>query len=784
MFSLHIIFMLYCMKTEFNFIFFFTFQMKSFIILKKFIYERNDVMLRLKKYLKPYVFLFILAVILLFAQGISDLYLPNLMSDIVNVGIQRTGIEHSAVDAISADGMNTLLNFMNQEQQNLVKKSYSLVSKDTEKYDELKSKYVELGKSVGDIYILSDNNEYEKLDEAFSNSGMAIILASKDIMSKLGMESSLDLSSMSQDNINIKQLYQFTGSDYFKNLAPKYIEEAAKTDKTISGQIGAVLAKMFYAEIGADTGEIQTSYIVHIGIIMIGVTLLGMIASILVSLISSKISAGVALKIRHDIFRKIESFSNAEFDKFSTASLITRTTNDVTQIQNIINMGIRMICYAPIMGIGGAVLVSTTTSSMSWIIICAVAVLLIMMLIVFAAAMPKFKLIQKMIDKLNLVTRESLSGILVIRAFGTERYEEKRFDDANKDLTGVNLFVNRVMTFLMPGMMLTMNGVSMLVVWVGAHQIEQAEMQVGDMMAFIQYSMMIIMSFLMIAAIFIIIPRASVSVSRIADVLESEPCIKDKENPLSLGDDVKGEIKFENVSFRYENAESDVISNINFTAKPGQTTAIIGATGSGKSTLVNLILRFYDVTEGKITIDGIDIRDISQHELHENIGFVPQKGILFSGDINSNLRYGKKDASDDLIKSAAKTAQAEEFITSKPDGYNSPIAQGGTNVSGGQKQRLAIARALVKKSPVYIFDDSFSALDFKTDTALRSALKKYTGNSTVIIVAQRISTIMHAENILIIDNGKIVGQGTHNKLLKTCDEYREIAVSQNSAIEI
>ena len=737
-------------------------------------------MLRVRKYLKPYIFPIILAIMLLFCQGMSDLYLPNLMSDIVNTGIQRSGIEHAAPEAVSSDGMNMILNFMKEDQRKLVEDSYILIDKNSSNLKKYREKYSYLDDSHS-IYVLKDNVDIEKLDDAVSRSELALVFTLQGIMSALDIDTESNFNNMS-DDVDMSKLYSFASMP--ADISEKYIEKANDADPMISEQVGTAMAKQFYKELGVDVAAIQNSYILHIGLLMVLVTIGGVIATILVSFIASKISAGVARTMRSHIFRKVESFSNEEFDKFSTASLITRTTNDITQIQNIINMGLRMICYAPIMGIGGAILAASTTMSMSWIIIAAIGVLLAVMLVVFVVAMPKFKMMQKLIDRLNLVTRESLSGLLVIRAFGTERQEEERFDKANKDLTDVNLFVNRVMTFLMPVMTLIMNGVSMLVVWVGAHRIEQAEMQVGDMMAFIQYSMMIIMSFLMIAVMFIIIPRASVSATRIADVLECDISIKDPENPVSLKEKVKGEVKFDNVSFRYKGANSDVLRNISFTANPGETTAFIGTTGSGKTTLVNLIPRFYDVTEGKITLDGIDVRDLTQRDLREQIGLVPQKGMLFSGDIASNLRYGRNEATDDEIKKATETAQATEFIESKPDKYASPIAQGGSNVSGGQKQRLAIARALTKKAPIYIFDDSFSALDFKTDAALRKALKKYTGNSTVIIVAQRISTIMYAENIIVLDEGRIVGRGTHNELLKNCKAYRDIAVSQNITQEV
>lgn len=760
-------------------------------------------MLRLKKYMKPYIFACILAVILLFGQGFTELTLPNLMSDIVNVGIQRSGIEHSSPEALSSDAMQMLSHFIGNGsdgkdgEQDIINKNYTLIDSSSQDYQKYKEKYSYLDDSSKSIYVLSDSlsdgTTREELDDIFARATIAFVGAMKDVTSKLGVDNSkdnaTDMSAFDVSNVDMSKMYQFVNSPMFSAMFTQsdldgYMNNAKNTDKTITTQVGTAFVKMFYNEIGISISDVQTRYILFVGLKMIGVTILGVLCTIMVCLIASRIGAGVARNIRSDVFKKIESFSNNEFDRFSTASLITRTTNDITQIQMLITMGLRMVFFAPIVGIGGIILASQTTTSMTWVIVAAIVVLLTILFVIYKIAMPKFQIIQKLIDRLNLVTRESLSGMMVIRAFGTEQYEEERFDKANQDLTKVNLFVNRVMTFLMPSMMFVMNAVSLLIVWVGAHQIEQANMQIGDMMAFIQYAMMIIMSFLMIAVMFIMIPRASVSADRIADVLECDLTIKDKENAKDIPENAEGRIVFDNVSFKYNNAESNVISDISFTAEPGQTTAIIGSTGSGKSTLINLIPRFYDVTEGKITFDGVDIKDLKQHDLRENIGFVPQKGILFSGDIASNLRYGKNDATDDEIKQAAMVAQSEEFIESKPKKYNSPVSQGGTNVSGGQKQRLAIARALVKKAPVYIFDDSFSALDFKTDAALRKALKKYTGNSTVIIVAQRISTIMHAEQIIVLDNGKIVGKGTHNELLKNCQTYREIAVSQNSAVEV
>ena len=742
-------------------------------------------MFKLKKYLKPHIVAIILAILFLFGEAVCELVLPNLMSDIVNVGIQNTGVENASPEVISTDGMTLLKPFMSDNSKKLIEKSYKLVESGTDSAKDYENAYPILKESGKGVYVLTDYSDRSALDDIFGKASVALIAMMQDF-AKQGNTSASSSKYMDISNADITEMYKINP---MLSMIPQakfdgYINDSNNADNQITNTVGCAMTKLFYKEVGIDMGQYQFNYIAKIGVYMLLITLAGGIFAILVSLIASKVAAGVAKDLRRDLFQKVESFSNREFDSFSTASLITRTTNDITQIQMFVVMAIRLICFAPIMGIGGMIMALQQGVSLSWIILLAIVLLIIVMVVICIVALPKFKSIQKMVDKLNLVTRESLTGMMVIRAFGTQKNEEERFDKANKDLTSVNLFVNRVMVILMPIITLIMNGVTLLIVWVGAHQIEAAQIQIGDMMAFMQYGMIIIMAFLMISMMFIMIPRASVSASRIAEVLESELSIKDSKNPKSLGENSKGEISFNNVSFKYGNAEDNVIENISFTAKPGQTTAFIGSTGSGKSTLVNLIPRFYDVTAGSITFDGIDIRDITQHELRSKIGFVPQKGVLFSGDIASNLRYGKRDASDSEIAEAAKVAQAEDFINSKLEKYESPIAQGGTNVSGGQKQRLCIARALAKKAPVYIFDDSFSALDFKTDAALRKALKKYTGDSTVLIVAQRISTIMDAEQIIVLDEGKMVGKGTHKELMQSCPTYREIASSQLNEEEL
>lgn len=553
---------------------------------------------------------------------------------------------------------------------------------------------------------------------------------------------------------------------------------------TMLNQIGANAVKEEYIALGMDTDSIQSRYIIKNGVIMLLISLLGAFCTVAIGFFASRIATGLARNLRKDVFTRVEGFSNSEFDKFSTASLITRTTNDINQVSMLIILGVRMVIYAPIVGIWGVLKAVNRSVSMSWIIALAVAILLILIATVFIVALPKFKAVQGFIDKLNLVTRENLSGMMVIRAFNTQRFEEERFDKANVDLTKTNLFVNRVMAVMFPVMMLVMNGVTALIVWVGAHQIADSSMQVGDMMAFMQYAIQILMAFLMMSFMFIMIPRAAVSAQRISEVLDTQASILDPKQPKSFNSTVKGNVEFKNVSFKYPGAEENALSDISFKAENGKTTAIIGATGSGKTTLVNLIPRFYDVTGGEILLDGINIKDVSQHDLREYIGYIPQKGFLFQGTIESNLKYARETASQQEVEEAAIISQSEEFISQMENGYQTEISQGGANVSGGQKQRLSIARALVKDAPVYIFDDSFSALDFRTDAALRKSLKDRTQNKTLLIVAQRISTIRNADQIVVLEEGRVVGLGTHNELMQSCETYREIALSQLSKEEL
>ncbi len=737
-------------------------------------------MLKLKRYLKPFILGSVIALILLFTQAILDLNLPNYMSDIVNVGIQQKGIEKAAPEAISETGYLFMTSFMSDEEKLLMNDSYTLKDFDEKNYSKL---YPNVKNR---LYVLNNDvseDDLEIIDNAFGVSTWTVINVMKTLLAP--SEQTLN-NSMDMDAIKLDKMYQLLP---IVNTLPKnVIEEARKKaltmDEMILKQSGTVMTGAFYKELGIDMSEYQRDYILHVGLLMLLISIGSGLATILVNLISSKVAAGVARNLRNDIFKKVQSFSNTEYDRFSTASLITRSTNDVTQIQMFITMGIRMLCYAPIMAVGAIIMALDKSVSMSWVIALSVIILIMLIIIVFIIAVPKFKLMQKLVDRLNLVARETLNGLMVIRAFGKSDFEKKRFDKANKDLAKTNLFVNRIMTFIWPAMNLIMNGVMILIIWVGAHQVAKSTMQIGDMMAFMQYALHVIFSFLMIAMMFIFIPRASVSATRIAQVLNTKPVIKDPKKPKQIDEKKKGYVEFKNVSFRYEKAEKDVLHNISFVAKPGETVAFIGATGSGKSTIINLIPRFYDVTMGEVLVDGVNVKDLTQKELRSRIGYIPQESILMSGTIKSNIKYGNDNLSNEEVEEVAKVAQALDFIKEKEKGFNTEIAQGGSNVSGGQRQRLAIARALAVKPDIFIFDDSFSALDFKTDLALRKALKEYTKDSTVIIIAQRVGTIMNVDRIYVIDNGKIIGHGTHKELLKKCKEYYEIASSQLSKEEL
>lgn len=733
---------------------------------------------KLFKFLKPYAAAVAAIICILVVQAYCDLSLPTYTSDIVNVGIQQGGIDETVPDTISKKDLNHLLLLVPSDRQKTVKNAYT---ESVEKYD-YNGTVMELKASVKE-----DEKKMDRLSEIL---GKPMLMAAgfdsgSDMTQKIEEQMRTQMSGIPNvDKMDIYDMLEFMGAEGRNALIGQMDQQMDSMQDSMIAQAAAGYIKDAYTHIGIDTDQIETTYILRTGAKMLALAFLGMAASILVGLLASRVGAGVGRRLRENVFRKVVGFSNAEFDKFSTASLITRSTNDIQQIQLLLVMILRMVLYAPIMAIGGIWKVFHTNVDMSWIIGLAVAVIIVIVGFLFLVVMPKFKLIQDQVDKLNLVSREILTGLSVIRAFGTQKYEEERFDDANKALTKTNLFVNRAMTFMMPLMMFVMNSIAVLIVWVGGHSINDGAMQVGDMMAFIQYTMQIIMAFLMICMISVMLPRAAVSAGRVDEVLTSETMIHDPKNPSHIPEEGKGKIVFDHVSFRYPGAEEDVLHDISFTAEPGKTTAFIGSTGCGKSTLVNLIPRFYDVTDGKITIDGKDIRNVSQHELREKLGYVPQKAVLFSGDIASNILYGNPDGSEAEMTEAATIAQATEFIEQKKKKYKSTISQGGSNVSGGQKQRLSIARAIAKHPDVYIFDDSFSALDYKTDATLRAKLKEKTSESTVMIVAQRISTILHADQIIVLDDGQIVGKGTHKELLKNCEAYYQIASSQLSEKEL
>lgn len=727
-------------------------------------------MLNLIKYLKSSIGAIIVILLLLLVQAFCDLSLPDYTSNIVNVGIQQGGVEDAVPNIIRKSELDRILLFVDEDNKNEILGSYTYLDKDSlteSEFNDYEKDYPEL--SNESLYKLNDikKDERDALNNIF---GKPIMIVSTLEQEENSDKVFMGISRMTKEQFDA-QLSQM--QEKFEDISDSMITQAATT-----------YVKNEYKTIGIDTDSMQIRYILVTGAKMIGIALVSMAAAVIVGFIGAKVAANIARDLRGKVFRKVMDFSNEEMERFSTASLITRSTNDIQQIQMFIVIFLKIVLYAPILGLGGVYKVFQTDVSMSWIIALAVAVIFIVIIGLFAIVMPKFKVVQKYVDKLNLVTREIVTGIPVIRAFSTQEHEYERFEAANKDLTKTNLFVNRVMAGMMPIMMIIMNAVTVLIVWNGSKAINAGNMQVGDMMAFMQYAMQIIMAFLMISMISILLPRASVSAGRVNEVLDTDIVLKDIETPKKFRDDKKGFVEFKNVSFKYPDGDENVIEEVSFVAKPDETTAFIGSTGSGKSTLINLIPRFYDVTEGEILVDGVNIKDVSQYDLREKIGYVPQKGVLFSGTIESNLKYGKNDASMSELVKAAKIAQATEFIDSKPEKYESPIAQGGTNVSGGQKQRLSIARAIAKNPEIYIFDDSFSALDYKTDATLRKALKDETGDSTVLIVAQRISTILHADQIVVLDEGKVVGKGTHKELLKTCDVYKEIAESQLSKEEL
>ena len=761
-------------------------------------------MKNLFKYAASYWKAMIAIVLILVVQAYCDLSLPAYTSDIVNVGIQQGGIEDEVPRQIATEEMEKLLLFVSEDDQQTVMDAYTedntsykkeaYVLKDSVAEEE---NTMENLKDILQIPMMmtsgiesgSDTTKQmeDKLKEQMSQGMAQSMPQGADRTMPEGMpqgESQAESQAVSLDDMSMFDLLKMLPAEQRATMVEKIEEQMSEMPDTILDQASVSFCRSAYKDLGMDMDQTQIHYLLKTGGQMAALALLGMVASIMVAFLASRVGASAGRDLRSGVFHKVVGFSNNEFNHFSTASLITRSTNDIQQIQMLIVMLLRMVLYAPILAIGGVLQVMKTNVSMSWIIGLAVIIIAFVVLLLFLVVMPKFKVLQNLVDKLNLVTREILTGLPVIRAFSTEKHEEERFDDANRTLTKTNLFVNRAMTFMMPVMMFVMNGVSVLIVWTGAHGISDGKMQVGDMMAFIQYTMQIIMGFLMLCMISIMLPRAAVAADRVEEVLKSETMIHDPKQEKHFPEDGKGVLTFDHVSFRYPGADEDVLEDITFTAKPGETTAIIGSTGSGKSTLVNLIPRFYDVTSGDITLDGVDIREVKQHELREKLGYVPQKGVLFSGDIASNIMFGNSHGSDDEMIEAAEIAQATEFIDTKPEKYKSPISQGGSNVSGGQKQRLSIARAIAKHPQVFIFDDSFSALDYKTDVTLRRALAEKTSGSTVLIVAQRISTILHAEQIIVLDEGKVAGKGTHAELLKNCPVYREIAESQLSRKEL
>jgi ATP-binding cassette, subfamily B, multidrug efflux pump len=745
-------------------------------------------MIRLATYLKPYLLLLAVAVVLLFVQADANLALPDYFAKIVNIGIQQQGIEDAVPAAMRQVTMDRLTLFMEKEQSDRVLAAYTLVDSSSPEYAVSLLQYPAL---EGDPVYIRRNLDKAEVDAI--NTGLAkawvVVAAIGKVVSNpaaaaaMGGGGGFDLSKLPPGTDPFAVLKLLPPLTRYRMLA-SIDEKFAAMGPGMAIQAAAAPVLAEYTALGADTGRMQVSYMLRTGGLMLLLTLLAAFTAVVSGLIAARVASGLARDLRAAVFSRVEGFSSAEFDRFSTASLITRSTNDIMQVQMAAVMMVTMIFYAPIIGIGGVIRALGKSSSMWWLIAAAVGVLLVVVLVIYRVAVPKFKIIQRLMDRLNLVSRESLSGMMVIRAFNRQAHEEARFDKANQDLTGTMLFINRVMVVMFPFMMLLMSGLSLLIIWIGAKQVDASSLQVGDMMAFIQYTMQIVMAFLMLSMMFIMLPRAAVSAGRVADVLETRPTINDPDAPRGFAAPFEPTVEFRGVSFRYPNAEEDVLHDISFTAKPGTTTAIIGATGSGKSTIVNLIPRFYDVTGGAILVGGADVREVGQHELRGRIGYVPQKATLFSGTVASNLRYADEQAGEEILRTSVDIAQASEFVASLAEGMEATIAQGGTNVSGGQKQRLSIARALVRRPPIYLFDDSFSALDFKTDAALRRALRRETGGSTVLIVTQRIATIMHAEQIIVLDEGRVVDKGTHRELMERCETYREIATSQLSEEEL
>lgn len=754
-------------------------------------------MLKLRRYTKPFLMLILIIVALLFGQAMCELAMPDYMSDIVNIGINAGGIEDGVPEAIRESEYQKLKVFMEEKEQKLFEKHYTLMTPASAK-QEAKDDYPALKKE--NVYLLQDIDADTRTAIKHALSGSeTIVMGIEQAVDKIKDKDAMDSKEVSKEQKEMMEMIQKLpkGVDVFmamQMMPHEKLQEMKKDMNKVMKAMGestadtanAQYVRNEYKAMGMDVDAIQYQYLFVKGGLMLFVALGSAVAAVAVGFLAARVAAGFSRDLRKDVFHKVEHFSSAEFNKFSTNTLITRTTNDIQQIQMVLVMILRIVIYAPIIGIGAIIKVIQSNANMTWIIALVIVVILSIMMVAFTTVMPKFKILQKLMDGLNSVVREMLDGMPVIRAFNNQKKEEEKFEEANSKIMKTNMFTARAMSTLMPLIMLVMNSATILIVWVGGHQIDSGSLQVGDMMAFMQYSMQIIMAFMMITMISIMIPRASVAAGRVSEILHTKPSIEDPQAPKHLADDQRGRIEFRNVSFRYPGAEEDVLKNITFTAEPGQTTAFIGSTGSGKSTIINLVPRFYDVTQGAIYVDGVNVKDVTQHELRDHIGYVPQKGTLFTGTIESNLRYAKEDATEEELAKAAEIAQALEFIEEKPERYETAITQGGTNVSGGQRQRLSIARALVKKPEIYIFDDTFSALDFKTDAKLRKALNILCQEtkSTVLLVAQRISSIMHAERIVVLDKGEVVGIGNHEELMKSCEVYQEIAYSQLSKEEL